>query len=307
MTTQVANAMPPPAARPLSGVKRRREVTTLDEDEWTSRIEAIIQRDYFPDLPKLQNKLEWLQVSRRQDKTRLTELGLLLPQKNCEPLLLLLAWAANAAKSSAYLCLSRSLARLCSAGGQKWRCHANTASTVEHSTAASWHQDACWRDASSFRHTWCEPVEDARLGYHPSLWHSCNDPRTARNCWYVLCLLYRSSRQHNAGYSEDCMMSMQSYIHAIAITHLQPCKGHTVLSCQAKMHLALFKQHTLVSVLSKQCLTAVLPVKFAHDVEHQSLHLRVYSLFNNTWSRTCTAAHIDSLLSSTTCWTLTQT
>lgn len=26
------------------------------------RIEAIIQRDFFPDLPKLQNKLEWLQV-----------------------------------------------------------------------------------------------------------------------------------------------------------------------------------------------------------------------------------------------------
>ncbi len=26
------------------------------------RVEAIIQRDFFPDLPKLQNKLEWLQV-----------------------------------------------------------------------------------------------------------------------------------------------------------------------------------------------------------------------------------------------------
>lgn len=65
MSTQVASAMPPPAARPAAGVKRKREVVTLDEDEWTSRIEAIIQRDYYPDLPKLQNKLEWLQVSRR--------------------------------------------------------------------------------------------------------------------------------------------------------------------------------------------------------------------------------------------------
>ena len=35
----------------------------LDEDDWTDRIEAIIERDYFPDIPKLQNKLEWLQAS----------------------------------------------------------------------------------------------------------------------------------------------------------------------------------------------------------------------------------------------------
>ena len=51
--------MPPPAR---SGQKRQREQTLLDEDDWTDRIEAIIQRDFFPDLPKLQNKLEWLQV-----------------------------------------------------------------------------------------------------------------------------------------------------------------------------------------------------------------------------------------------------
>lgn len=36
----------------------------LDEDEWTECLEAIIQRDYFPNLPKLQNKLEWIQVLR---------------------------------------------------------------------------------------------------------------------------------------------------------------------------------------------------------------------------------------------------
>lgn len=35
----------------------------LDEDYWTDRIEAIIERDYFPDIKKLQNKLEWLQAS----------------------------------------------------------------------------------------------------------------------------------------------------------------------------------------------------------------------------------------------------
>lgn len=34
----------------------------LEEDEWTSTLEAIIERDYFPELGKLQSKLAWLQV-----------------------------------------------------------------------------------------------------------------------------------------------------------------------------------------------------------------------------------------------------
>ena len=60
MSAGAVTTMPPPARR--SGQKRQREQTLLEEDEWTDRIEAIIQRDFFPDLPKLQNKLEWLQV-----------------------------------------------------------------------------------------------------------------------------------------------------------------------------------------------------------------------------------------------------
>ena len=59
MSAGAVSSMPPP---PKRGQKRQHEQTLLDEDEWTDRIEAIIQRDYFPDLPKLQNKLEWLQV-----------------------------------------------------------------------------------------------------------------------------------------------------------------------------------------------------------------------------------------------------
>jgi len=56
MSTGVVSNMPPPARS--SGQKRQREQTLLEEDEWTDRIEAIIQRDFFPDLPKLQNKLQ---------------------------------------------------------------------------------------------------------------------------------------------------------------------------------------------------------------------------------------------------------
>ncbi|KAK9802041.1 hypothetical protein WJX73_005229 [Symbiochloris irregularis] len=48
-----------------SSLKRQPEV--LDEDEWTRQIESIIERDFFPDLPKLQNKLEWLKAVQSGD------------------------------------------------------------------------------------------------------------------------------------------------------------------------------------------------------------------------------------------------
>ena len=50
----------------------------LDEDEWTECLEAIIQRDYFPIVPKLQNKLEWLEVSHRG-----APLSAVLPNIDC--------------------------------------------------------------------------------------------------------------------------------------------------------------------------------------------------------------------------------
>ena len=31
----------------------------LDEDEYVSQIEAIVERDYFPDIPKLRSQMEW--------------------------------------------------------------------------------------------------------------------------------------------------------------------------------------------------------------------------------------------------------
>jgi protein DGCR14 len=49
----------PPSRQP----KRKREQKVLDEDDWTDKLEAIIQRDYFPDIPKLESELEWLEVN----------------------------------------------------------------------------------------------------------------------------------------------------------------------------------------------------------------------------------------------------
>jgi Nuclear protein Es2 len=67
MATQMASSdmqlMPPPQPR-LAPRKLppKPQQLVLEEDEWAEQLEAIIERDFFPDVPKLQSKLEWLQV-----------------------------------------------------------------------------------------------------------------------------------------------------------------------------------------------------------------------------------------------------
>ncbi|EIE23988.1 hypothetical protein COCSUDRAFT_53177 [Coccomyxa subellipsoidea C-169] len=53
----------------------------LDEDDWTDRIEAIIERDFFPDIPKMQNKLEWLQAVRSRDPELLRQAQMNIAQR----------------------------------------------------------------------------------------------------------------------------------------------------------------------------------------------------------------------------------
>jgi protein DGCR14 len=50
--------MLPPAPRPPT----KRKVAVLDEDEYTANLESIIERDFFPELSKLESKVAWLQV-----------------------------------------------------------------------------------------------------------------------------------------------------------------------------------------------------------------------------------------------------
>ncbi|KAL0421167.1 UNVERIFIED_CONTAM: Splicing factor ESS-2 [Sesamum latifolium] len=47
--------------------KRRRGPTVLDEDAYVAAIEKIIERDFFPDISKLRDRLDWLQAVRSHD------------------------------------------------------------------------------------------------------------------------------------------------------------------------------------------------------------------------------------------------
>ena len=73
MAEDLAKAlMPPPPAR-----APKRPPAVLDEDEFAEKLGAIIERDYFPDIPKLQSQLEWLQAVNSGDpmRMRLAQVG----------------------------------------------------------------------------------------------------------------------------------------------------------------------------------------------------------------------------------------
>ena len=61
--------MPPPAPR----APRRAGPEVLDEDEYVARLDAIITREYFPDVPKLRDTLRWLQATNSGDPARVRE------------------------------------------------------------------------------------------------------------------------------------------------------------------------------------------------------------------------------------------
>ena len=50
---------------------RKRRAEVLEEDTWVAQLEAIIERDYFPEIPKLQSKLEWLRAVNSGDEGRI--------------------------------------------------------------------------------------------------------------------------------------------------------------------------------------------------------------------------------------------
>lgn len=47
--------------------RKRRRSAVLDEDTYVEAIEKIIERDFFPDIPKLRDRLDWLEAIRSGD------------------------------------------------------------------------------------------------------------------------------------------------------------------------------------------------------------------------------------------------
>jgi hypothetical protein len=46
----------------------------LKEEDYVESIEAILERDFFPDLPKLNNHLEWLEAVKNHDLKKMQEI-----------------------------------------------------------------------------------------------------------------------------------------------------------------------------------------------------------------------------------------
>ncbi len=99
--------MPPPPPRPPAALAR--PATVLEEDEWTMYLEEIIERDFFPDLSKLKNRLDWLQASRSGDAEAIRAAQLRIqvrvPRAACASLLHVGPAARSHAQQGANPCL----------------------------------------------------------------------------------------------------------------------------------------------------------------------------------------------------------
>jgi protein DGCR14 len=70
--------------RPPLPKKRKRSQVAIDEDTYVAAIEKIIERDFFPDIPKLQNRLEWLEAVRSGDPVVIRDAQLNIIQRRRE-------------------------------------------------------------------------------------------------------------------------------------------------------------------------------------------------------------------------------
>lgn len=74
---QIGHLGPPPR-------KRARKQEVLDEDTYVEAIETIIERDFFPDNAKLQNRLDWLEAVRSGDPDKIRSVQMSIVRQRAE-------------------------------------------------------------------------------------------------------------------------------------------------------------------------------------------------------------------------------
>jgi protein DGCR14 len=62
----------------------RKRTKVLDEDAYVAAIEKIIERDYFPDISKLQDRLDWLEAIKTRDPIQIREAQLKIIERRGE-------------------------------------------------------------------------------------------------------------------------------------------------------------------------------------------------------------------------------
>lgn len=69
-----SNAIQPATHVIVTPARKKPKKEAVEEDAYLEAIDKIIQRDFFPDLPKLRTQLEWLEAEKNNDVQKMREI-----------------------------------------------------------------------------------------------------------------------------------------------------------------------------------------------------------------------------------------